>query len=501
MALALGQAGTLKPEIKLAQALSEYEALLDDNQKATMRMYRRQQPPKLSDVMRLTAEIDRDNSGRSSRCVGQRLTNVLQSVQQFSCIADTIVGGSQSLIASGVWAAVKLTLQVASGWGSYFERLSALIMDVGRSSPRYEELAVLYSSSAGLQKVFCEYMVVVVGLCKKAIMFVRKPFLAQLPASFLKPFETEFGQLRAELDKLAATIHDEVLLASTKGQQLEIKYNSAFRSFMGKVSDKTSKDIADIKAFQRREKKVHFLNACSSYNHQTACKRARKLGTSSWIYNNSTYQGWARDSASSILWCTGILGAGKTVLTANVLENVVIQAPEAIVASFFCQYDDYESLKARTIIGSLIRQTLASLPAEAFDNLDTTEFTMLPADEMFQYIQKLLALHRKQCFIILDGMDECDQEELKTVTHFLEDILAANTTFHVFCSSRPDLYRHISGVLQPKYNISCSESNPEILRYIEDELGRRLESEDLCLGDPGLILNIRDALSKGSQGM
>jgi hypothetical protein len=115
MAVALHNAAPLKPEIQFVQALSEYEAILTDDQKTTFRTYHRQQPPDATDVMRLTAEIDRENSHRKGRrCVGPRLTNILQAVQQFSTIVDTIVGGSQSQIACAIWGVLKMSIQVIS---------------------------------------------------------------------------------------------------------------------------------------------------------------------------------------------------------------------------------------------------------------------------------------------------------------------------------------------------------------------------------------------------
>jgi hypothetical protein len=114
MSLALVKAGKLKPEIRLAQALSEYEAILADEQKAMLRMYRAQYPPTTADVMRLTAEIDHDavRKRKSMRCVGPRLSNFLEAVRIFTGVVDTVVGGAQSPIASAVWGVVKLSLQV-----------------------------------------------------------------------------------------------------------------------------------------------------------------------------------------------------------------------------------------------------------------------------------------------------------------------------------------------------------------------------------------------------
>jgi ankyrin repeat domain-containing protein 50 len=117
MSYALANASPLKPEIRLAQAVSQFEADLSSEQKTSFRTYRSQSrcfPPDPSDVMRLTAEIDRRLSGKvgGGRCFGPRLTNFLQAVQQFAALGDIIVGGSQTLIACGVWSLVRASLLV-----------------------------------------------------------------------------------------------------------------------------------------------------------------------------------------------------------------------------------------------------------------------------------------------------------------------------------------------------------------------------------------------------
>ena len=117
MSVALANAFRLKPEIRLAQAISQFDADLSSEQKATFRTYKSQShasPPDPSDVMRLTAEIDRHVSGKTGggRCFGPRLTNFLQAVQQFTVVGDVIVGGSQNVIACGVWSLVRMSLLV-----------------------------------------------------------------------------------------------------------------------------------------------------------------------------------------------------------------------------------------------------------------------------------------------------------------------------------------------------------------------------------------------------
>jgi hypothetical protein len=108
----------LKAEIRLAQAISQFEADLSREQKAAFhasKLQTHKSPPTPNDVMRLAAEmIDRSESGKvgGGRCYGPRFTNVLHAVQQFAALGDIIIGGSQSIIACGVWSLVRMTLLV-----------------------------------------------------------------------------------------------------------------------------------------------------------------------------------------------------------------------------------------------------------------------------------------------------------------------------------------------------------------------------------------------------
>jgi hypothetical protein len=114
---AVAKASRLKPEIRLAQAVSLFEADLSRDQKDALRSQRPQlqsSPPDQSDVMRLTYEFDK-TSGivTGKRCFGPRLTNFLDAVQQFAALGELVVGGSQNLVACGVWMLVRISLLVS----------------------------------------------------------------------------------------------------------------------------------------------------------------------------------------------------------------------------------------------------------------------------------------------------------------------------------------------------------------------------------------------------
>jgi hypothetical protein len=115
MAMIVSKAARLKPELRLAEAVSRFEASLPSDEKAAFRNQRAQvlkEAPDATDVMRLTAQIDRRMSGKAGRCLGPRFTNFLQGVQQFAAIGDVIICGSQNIIACGVWSLVRMSILV-----------------------------------------------------------------------------------------------------------------------------------------------------------------------------------------------------------------------------------------------------------------------------------------------------------------------------------------------------------------------------------------------------
>lgn len=115
LSLAVGFAAKLKPEIRLAQAICEFNASLgNNNQRTRFRNLQSQSPPSPDDIIRLTEELNRDGARahRSWRPHGTRLVAILERMRQFAPAGDVLVGGSQNVIACGVWAVVRLSLEV-----------------------------------------------------------------------------------------------------------------------------------------------------------------------------------------------------------------------------------------------------------------------------------------------------------------------------------------------------------------------------------------------------
>ena len=104
---------------------------------------------------------------------------------------------------------------------------------------------------------------------------------------------------------------------------------------------------------------------------------------------------------------------------------------------------------------------------------------------------------------MLDGLDECRLEERKAVLQIIR-YLQQRIKLAVCLAERVDasLPTEDSAVAHTAHwDITLPENRPDIGQYIEDRLLSKLEARELSVGDTSIILEIRDALEHGSQGM
>ena len=181
-------------------------------------------------------------------------------------------------------------------------------------------------------------------------------------------------------------------------------------------------------------------------------------------------------------------------------------SPKDVIAFFFCRYDEMESLKATTIIGSIARQLVSDLPASAFlafDQRGTNGTSIVGA------LEAMLS-HNRQYFIILDGLDECGEAQVKETAEIFHRLLRSpHLRIKLFWSSRPSLLSWLPGSLltQQRINLETAENKSRVAHdidtYIRVTLEEWLESEtpELQVNDPTLVETILDCLGKEAQGM
>lgn len=366
-------------------------------------------------------------------------------------------------------------------------------MEIGRSAPRYQTIAVLYPLSKTLQAHIIEYFIVVVRLCHSIRQFSLKSTVRKITATLN---DLDLKTYRSELDGWAHSIKEDIDLLVAKRVEEEAHNNSKFRALSQMFSKAASRQ-------QKMAAKLKVLDLCSEYDYETTWKQIRKTGTTTLFAQTDGYQQWKAKSGSSGLLFLGKLGCGKSVTMANIVEDLHVQNEEgnATVAYFFCRHDLPESLMARTVIGALVRQLL--LPIQDLPDLaDSKSHIQFRHSLDYESMATLLSrtsLTGHKRYIVLDGLDLCKKS---VMTEILEQLQNLQKQIPILLCVSLRLQPQSS--LQTRFQdwtILSADSSSDIEAFTESELVRCLESGTLKIGDPALILDIQDSLIKGSKGM
>ncbi|KAG8159843.1 hypothetical protein KVR01_010480 [Diaporthe batatas] len=479
------QSGRLKPDVRLGVAISEFAQSLGEDRK---REFQKMQTSSTQlcgrDAIRVTEELNRDSERRyqNRQPCGTKCGKFLDRLQTLANIGDIAVGGSQNIIATSVWCAVRLSLQAATNFRSYFERLSNLFMKLGTSWELHNEFSQIFPQSEALQTFLCEYLIVLMRLCRKAVIFSNKSLGGQLWSSLGASFESEFRPLQEEMDKWG-------LMIQHKTQQLATTH------------------VVDAEMFRRRDYKQRILNRLSpnQSQHITTWRRHRRKGDCKWIYQTEAYKSWIAENTSSALCISGKLGSGKTVSMANLVAQLNMHQT---CAFFFCDFKEQESLKATTVMGSMAFHFLDSIPGNdpAWDTLSRQEdarASLFATSEIIGLLNELLPVDKKLS-IVLDGLEDCPDDEIAEIVSGLHRLMSSRNILLCYSARSGSVFRRVTS---PKLGVDFSVSlennlhDEEMKMYITEEVARRQQISQAGLFSDELVELIKKQLLAGAQGM
>src|SRR5579871_1078626 len=87
---------------------------------------------------------------------------------------------------------------------------------------------------------------------------------------------------------------------------------------------KTEAKVETLKLRSDKEEDIRILNWLTPIEYgsqQSDYIGRRQHGTGQWLLNSKQFQTWL-DTSKQILFCPGIPGAGKTILTSVVIDNL-----------------------------------------------------------------------------------------------------------------------------------------------------------------------------------
>ncbi|KAF2190029.1 hypothetical protein K469DRAFT_22338 [Zopfia rhizophila CBS 207.26] len=445
-------------------------------------------------------------------------------------IVDTCAGPNQ--IAALVWGSVKFVLLISSNFADYFDKLSERIAQFSNYCPRLSEYEKLFPASPRLQQALSDFYAVVVVFCSKALMVVQEKGVKRFSKSVWKSFKVEFNEIEESLSAAKDEVRGELQLASEQAahgfrhlltteieenrklrpqQVAEMQENKYFRSQQTLAQQRTEAwQIQKILNKEEREK-IRLLQHIPNYDYTTSLHRAQGLrceGTCHWLLNRPEFRCWIDQRDSKHLWCYGIPGCGKTILTAYVIDHLKTTfsaRDDTAVIYYFFDSSNKKSLQTSTFLRCILHQAvrLESLLPDSQRRLESLFANQI--DQAEPAVSELIKLFIhfngkfKNAFLLIDGLDEADKSDQKNVKFFLKEVQKVDSA-RILAITHADM--DMSKVLgrSRALHIRPEDLKDDIKMYIQWQIDEHSQ-EELSVCSASLLDKIKQALVSGAEGM
>jgi hypothetical protein len=203
----------------------------------------------------------------------------------------------------------------------------------------------------------------------------------------------------------------------------------------------------------------------------------QQAGTGQWLLDSAEFQAWLKADKQT-LFCPGIPGAGKTILTAVTINDLTtrFQNDSGVgIAYLYCNFRRKDDQKAQDLLASLLKQLSqqrSSLPdsVNSLYGRHKDKRTRPSLEEILGILQAVAAAYSR-VFIIIDALDECQISD-GCRQRFLSGLfnLHAKCGVNLFATSRPisNIEKEFEGI--PMLEIRASEE--DVRRYLEGHMFR-----------------------------
>ena len=190
---------------------------------------------------------------------------------------------------------------------------------------------------------------------------------------------------------------------------------------------------------------------------------------------SNEFQEWVNQSRQT-LFCPGIPGAGKTIITSIVVEDLCIrfQNDASIgIAYLYCNFRRHEEQKPEDLLASLLKQLIQEQPSmpenvKSLYERHRGNRTRPSFNELSEALHSIVADYSK-VFIIIDALDECQVSD-GSRKRLLSEIfrVQAKTGANVFATSRfiPEIEKELEGSV----SLEVRASGEDVRRYLDGHM-------------------------------
>lgn len=196
---------------------------------------------------------------------------------------------------------------------------------------------------------------------------------------------------------------------------------------------------------RERQEILEFISTLDHGAYQADMLSQRHEGSGEWLLEAQEFSSWITNN--QILFCPGILGAGKTIMTSIVVDHLqqqFLDTPTVGVAYFFCNFSQQPTVTVATLIACLLRQLVQNMPQvpDAIRDLFARhkQHKIRPQLQDLCRCLNVVASELSRVYIVIDALDECEEGVRNHVLSQIFD-LQSNHQLSFFATSRfiPDI--------------------------------------------------------------
>lgn len=205
----------------------------------------------------------------------------------------------------------------------------------------------------------------------------------------------------------------------------------------------------------------------------------RQEGTCQWLLESTEFESWL-NNRNQILFCPGIPGAGKTILTSIVIEKLYnhFQNYENVgIAYLYCNFRRKDEQNTLDLLANVLKQLTQSLPTvpECLKSL-YEKMSSKGARPSFEDISKALTsvvALQDRTFVLVDALDECQpaaRNTLKLLTFLFK--LQTDYGSNIFATSRfmPEIVEKFNS--NGCRSIEIRASDEDLRRYLQGHMSQ-----------------------------
>lgn len=227
----------------------------------------------------------------------------------------------------------------------------------------------------------------------------------------------------------------------------------------------------------------------------------RQPGSGKWFLGCEKFQEWLK-SGKQTLFCPGIPGAGKTMMSATVIAHLYQEFPttDIGIGYIYCNFQRQTVQNAEDLLLSLLKQLAQRqgfLPAsvKGLHEKHQKDRTRPTLDEISITLHAV-SITFSRVFFVIDALDECEAPDHSRTT-FLKEIfkLLANPRVNILITSRK--VGEISMHFSERDRLPVSAKDEDVEAYLDSQMSD-LDTEIL---DDGIRQNIKSDVLKAIDGM